>query len=48
MSLTPVKQGKCGITMSLTPQVKQGKMWYYKCGITMSLTPQVKQGQMWY
>ena len=35
--------------MNLTPQVKQGKMWYYKCGIiTMNLTPQVKQGQMWY
>ena len=44
--------------MSLTPQVKQGKMWYYNepdstskigsNGITMSLTPQVKQGQMWY
>ena len=29
--------------MSLTPQVKQGKMWYYN-----EPTPQVKQGQMWY
>ena len=41
--------------MNLTPQVKQGKMWYYNepdstskigCGITMNLTPQVKQGKI--
>ena len=40
--------------MNLTPQVKQGKMWYYnepdstsKIGsnVVLNVTPQVKQGQ---